>query len=192
MGNWMPGMNYRYQVFSREYYWSPAYQFFKKPYYGGNEWEGIYDKKTRSKLIANVLPTAEKHIWESGANYEDQPSYLAPCHYMYSGMKLQYSKNVGEWLNEKKQVVCLDTSVKQGSGLNLIAKKELLQNFLIENNLKIFWSCLGQKIIYGNSYNGERFSKWLEFSGVYTLNGEIIEGEITPFIQSSTKPDENE
>jgi hypothetical protein len=192
MGNWLPGMNNRYQVFSREYYWSPAYHYFKNPYYGGIEWEGIYDRKTRSKLIANVLPTTEKHIWESGANYEDQPSYLAPREYMYSGMKLQYSKNIGEWLNEKKQVVCLDTSVTQGGSPTLIAKKKTLQDFLIENNLIIFWSCLGQKIIYGNSYSREHFTKWLEFSGVYALNGGKIEGELTPFIQNTIRPNGNE
>lgn len=183
MGRWFPEGHDRYQVFSREYYWSPAYHFFDNPYYGGNDWEKVYDRINRSNVIAHVLPTSEGHIWESGADYENQPSYLAPRECMYLGMKLQYSKNIGEWLNENGQVVCFDPSVRQGGSSALIVKKDFFQNFLMKNNLKIFWTCLGKKNIYGTSFGGERFSKWLELSGVYTLNDGSVEGEIKPIIK---------
>jgi|LQYC01.1.fsa_nt_gi hypothetical protein len=184
MGRWFLEGHDRYQVFSREYYWSPAYHFFDNPYYGGNNWEKVYDQINRRKnVIAHVLPTSEGHIWESGADYENQPSYLALREYMYLGMKLRYSKNIGEWLNENGQIVCFDPSVRQGGSSALIVKKDFFQNFLIKNNLKIFWTCLGEKNIYGASFGGERFSKWLELSGVYTLNDGIIEGEVRPIIK---------
>jgi len=183
MGRWFPEGHDRYQVFSREYYWSPAYHFFNNPYYGGNDWEKVFDRINRSNVIAHVLPTSEGHIWESGADYENQPSYLAPHEYMYLGMKLQYSKNVGEWLNENGQVVCFDPSARQGGSSVLIVKKDFFQNFLIKDKLKIFWTCLGEKNISGTSFGGEHFSKWLELSGVYSLIGESIEGEIKPIIK---------
>lgn len=72
MGRWFPKGHDRYQVFSREYYWSPAYHFFDNPWYGGNKWEKVYDGRKRRKIMAHVLPTSEEHRWESGADYEDQ------------------------------------------------------------------------------------------------------------------------
>lgn len=129
MGGWFPEGHDRYQVFSREYYWSQAYQFFDNPYYGGNDWEKVYDQLSLDNVIAHVLPTSEWHRWESGADYKNQPSYLAPREYMYSAMKLQYSKNIGEWLNENGQVVCFDPSVRQGCPSSLIAKKDFFKIF---------------------------------------------------------------
>lgn len=185
MGRWFPERHDRYQVFSREYYWSPAYRFFDNPYYGGYNWEKVYDRLNRDKVIAHVLPTSEGYIWESGSDYESQPSYLAPREYMYSAMKLQYSKNIGEWLNENGQVVCFDLSVRQGGSSALIVKQNFIQEFLSKNNLKIFWTCLGEKNIYGTSFSGKRFSKWLELSGVFTLNNGNVEGEIKPIIKEA-------
>jgi len=185
MGGWFPEGHDRYQVFSREYYWSPAYHFFDNPWYGENNWEKVCDRINESKVIAHVLPTSEGHIWESGADYENQPSYFAPHEYMYLAMKLQYSKNIGEWLSEDGQIVCYDPSVRQGGSSALIVKKDFFQNFLIKNNLKIFWTCLGEKNIYGTTFSEKRFSRWLELSGVYTFNNGRIEGKIKPIIKSA-------
>jgi hypothetical protein len=185
MGRWFPERHDRYQVFSREYYWSPAYHFFDNPYYGGRDWEKVHDRVNRSRTIAHVLPTSEGHIWESGADYENQPSYLAPREYMYSAMKLQYSKNIGEWLNENGQVVCCDPSVRKRGSSVLMVKKDFFQQFLSENNLKIFWTCLGEKNIHGTSFSRKQFPKGFELSGVYTLNGGNVEGKITTIIKGA-------
>lgn len=185
MGRWFPEGHSRYQVFSREYYWSPAYRFFDNPYYGGNGWEKVYDRKKKDSIIAKVLPTSEEHNWESGSDYRNQPTYLAPREYMFHGMKLQYSKNIGEWLDEKGQVVCCDPSVRNEDSSVLIVNKKSLQDFLKENKLRIFWTCLGEKNILGASFRGERFSQWLELSGVYTLDDGHVEGEMRPVITGS-------
>lgn len=182
MGRWFPEGHDQYQVFSREYYWSPAYHFFDNPYYGRGSWEKVHDRKNRSSTIAQVLPTSEGHIWESGADYENQPSYLAPREYMYSAMKLKYSKNIGEWLSEDGQIVCFDPSVRGGDSSALMVKRDFFQQFLAENNLRILWTCLGEKNIHGTAFSGNQFSKWLELSGVYTLTDVCIEGKMTDFI----------
>ena len=185
MGRWFPECHDQYQVFSREYYWSPAYHFFDNPYYGRPNWESVYDRANHNKVIAHVLPTSERHIWESGADYENEPSYFAPREYMYSRMKLQYSKNIGEWLNENGQVVCFDPSVKQGGSSALVVKKDYFQKFLSDSNLQILWTCLGKKNIYDTSFGGKRFSKWLELSGVYTLNEGTLKGELRPIVKNT-------
>jgi len=182
MGRWFPESHDHYQVFSREYYWSPAYQYFDKPYYGGNDWKEVLDEN-RDNVIAHVLPTAEGHIWESGADYENQPSYLSPRRLMFLKMNLQYSNNIGEWLSETGEVIVMDLSVIDGGSSNLIVKKDTLQRFLKKNKLLIFWTCLGEKNIYGTSFSGKQYSQWLKLSGVYAFKNSNIEGEIIPIIK---------
>lgn len=178
----LPGGPERYQVFSREYYWSPAYQFFQNPYYGGNEWEAVNDRLNPNNVIAYVLPTSERYRWESGANYENLPAFLAPREYMYSAMNLQYSNHIGEWLSENGQITCFDPSGRMGGPSVLKVKKALLQQFLETNSLNIFWTCLGEKNIYGTSFSGKKFPRGLELSGVYTLKNGSIKGEVRHII----------
>jgi hypothetical protein len=61
-------------------------------------------------------------------------------------------------------------------------KKELLQQFLSENNFQIFWIFLGEKIIHGGSPKGMLPLRGLELSGVYTLNEGQVEGELKTII----------
>ena len=245
---YFPKINDQYEVFTREYYWSPAYHFFDDPYYGRTHWEEVYERHERKnlrdepkltikdyspelfeelesitevseedfsddrlsstleryppelleklevtakevnnppedKLIGEVMITTERHRWESGAEYEDQPSYLAPREFMYEKMQLKYSKNIGEWLNSQNdEVVCFDPSVKHGDDSCLLVRKDALLKFLEENKLKIFWTCLGEKEIYGDSHNS--IAKWLELSGVFTITKNTVTGNLKPYIQS--------
>src|SRR5690606_19988138 len=57
--NWGPSISNRYQVFSREYYWSNASRFFSfSSYYNGDSFPSeLADPKTR-KLIARAHNTA--------------------------------------------------------------------------------------------------------------------------------------
>jgi hypothetical protein len=91
-------------------------------------------------------------------------------------MKMQYSKNIGEWLDEHGEIACLDPSVNRGGKSALMIRKNIFLNFLTENNLKLFWICEGDKSILGNFFRGDYPKKRLELSGVYVLNEGNIEG----------------
>ncbi|SUG50022.1 Uncharacterised protein [Salmonella enterica subsp. arizonae] len=96
----LPESHDQYRVFSREYYWSPAYQYFDDPYYGDKGWQNIYtDWQKQGEPIATICLTSESHHWESDSSGDNELSYLAPCEFMYHGMKLNYSENTGEWLD---------------------------------------------------------------------------------------------
>jgi hypothetical protein len=185
MGRWFPENSNQYQVFSREYYWSPAYRFFDDPYYGRSQWAEVYENRSDEDAIAEVMVTTESHIWESGASDEERPSYLAPRELMYEKMQLQYSKNIGEWLNTQGEVVCFYPSVNKQGNSCLLIRKDILVKFLDDNNLKIFWTCLGEKQIHGNSYHETKILEWLELSGVFTLSSDCVEGDITLHPQSA-------
>lgn len=185
MGRWFPEGNEQYQVFSREFYWSPAYRYFNNTKYNELNWKKVYKNRRDNKeqVMALVMPTTEGHRWESRLDGEDQPSYLAPHEYIYSGMKLQYSKNIGEWLNQKGEAVCFDVSVQTGKSSCLLIMKDIFLKFLTENKLKVFWTCLGEKQILGESLSRRRHLKWLELSGVYCLYDDTTTGKINYIIQ---------
>lgn len=179
MGRWFPeGPSQEYRIFSREYYWSPAYRFFaNNSYYGGNSWEKVVDRKNKELTTAKVLPTSEGYNWESGLK-DNRMAFLAPREIMFTGMGMQFSRNLGEWNREDGKIACYYTFSEKEGRSALVIKKELIQQFLSENKLQIFWTCLGEKMIIGGYLMNERFSRRLELSGIYTLRNGQIEGEM--------------
>jgi hypothetical protein len=133
------------------------------------------------------MSTSEGHKWESGADNEKLPSYYAPRKFMYLKMQLQPSKNIGEWLNSQGDIICFDPSIKYESTSCLIVRKDSLLKFLDENDLKIFWTCLGEKQIYADFYHKIQNTKWLELSGVYALVDSEIIGSICPLVKEVKK-----
>lgn len=180
MGRWFPeGKDNQYQVFSKEYYWSPAYHFFSNPYYSGEQWVEVTEQHPSNKLICNVSPTSEGHIWESGANYNDAPNYLSPRLHMFEGMDLQYSKNIGEWLDSNGVLACFDPSIKHGGSSCLLIRKDIFQSYLDKHQLKIIWTVLGVKQITGTGFGRNEFPRGIEFSGLFTFENNHVEGGIT-------------
>lgn len=182
MGRWFPEGNQQYWVFSRELYWSPAYNYFEELYYEDSEWIEVVDNDQGGKVIAHVLPTTERYAWQSGANFEDQPSYFVPRKLMYSKMNFKYSKEIGTWVDSSGEVCIVDSSVSNEGPSNLTIRKSVLLKFLEENNLAIVWTCLGEKNIYGRYNFDENSIPWLEVSGVYTIHNNRIEGNLRPLI----------
>jgi hypothetical protein len=184
---WLPNRDDQYEIFCREYYWSPAYRFFDNSYYGRCNWEKIPTDYRNRKTIAEVMSTSEGYRWESGGDYENQPSYLVPREFMYIKMQLQPSKNIGEWLNTKGEIICFDPSTRQGEISCLIIKKNALIEFLKANSLKIFWVCLGEKQIYGDFIHRIEIKRWLELSGVFSLEKNRVAGSMIPIVQQVRK-----
>lgn len=171
----LPENSDQYQIFSREYYWSPAYRFFDNPYYGRSLWEDIYEDNDSGAVLGEVMVTTERHNWESAINREEQSSYLAPRELMYNKMQLKYSNNIGKWLNSDGEVVCFDPSVNSGGDNSLLVRKDVLLRFLAENNLKMFWTCLGEKQIRGDSCHETKYSKWIDISSILILTSNGID-----------------
>ncbi|MBO8134122.1 hypothetical protein [Dickeya fangzhongdai] len=173
----LPETHEQYRVFSREYYWSPAYKFFDDPYYGDKGWQGIHtDWRKIGKPIANICLTAERHYWESDSSGDNGLSYLSPCEFMYHGMKLDYSKNTGEWLDCDGEIIFLDPSIQYENESALIVDKNKIEQFLSKNNLNIIWVVTGEKNIHSMHPIDLDGDKWLEIYGVYSLKNNYLDG----------------
>jgi hypothetical protein len=164
-----------YQVFSREFYWSPAYRFFDSPYYGGNGWRVLHEQGYSGPGPGKIMPTAELYQWGSRAEFDEVPSYRLPNEVIYKGMNLGYSDEPGEWVNSSGELVCLDVSVKSGESSCLIVKTAPFKEFLRRNKLRLFWTLVGEKVVYGSEAEGTR---WLEISGTFILQDEGPVGEV--------------
>lgn len=173
MGRWMPESRDRYEIFNREYYWSPAYEYFKIEYSEGEEENNINDKKT-GEFIASVIIPVESYRWEEefDKSKDGAISFLKPSLDLFKGMKLQYSNKEGEFTNIENEIVCFDTSVNHSSRSNFLIKKNPFLEYLQENKLKVMWTVLGEKQIIGGRTFGRDHPGMLEISGSYFISDE--------------------
>ncbi|OUL62002.1 ATP-binding protein [Flavobacterium sp. AJR] len=177
MGKWMPENREKYEVFSREYYWSQAY---KDICYGldyeDQKWD-VEDRKT-GRFISSVLIPVETYMWEEefDKSKDETISFMKPSLGIFNGLKLQYSDKEGEYLNLNGDLTCFDTSVNNNSNPYFLIRKELFLQYLKENNLKIVWTILGEKQVSGGATFGKEYLGTLGFSGTYYIKENSITG----------------
>lgn len=179
MGRWMPESTDRYEMFSREYYWSPAYKFFGTEYYGGNVWSDVNDRDS-GEFIASVAVSAESYLWEEefDRSKEEVLSFLKPCSLIYDGMDLNYSCKEGEFVDSSNNLICFASNVLHNSKSYLLIRKEPFLKFLKENKLKIIWTILGEKQVLGGRSFKNDYKGRLEYSGAYILEDDKLEGRV--------------
>ncbi|WP_228779982.1 AVAST type 2 anti-phage system protein Avs2 [Aquiflexum lacus] len=179
MGRWMPESGDRHEIFSREYYWSPAQNYFMTEYNGGNQWTEVFDREF-GKYISQIHVTAQGFLWEKGfdKSKEETISFLKPSKLIYDGLKLKYSYKEGEFLDSFGEVQCFAPNVYHDSKSYLLVKKSPILKFLQENSYKMIWTVLGEKLITGGRSFGPDYPGRLEISGAYFFDKEDLKGII--------------
>ncbi|PSU95076.1 serine protease [Photobacterium kishitanii] len=174
MGRWMPECNDNYTVFSREYYWSPAYLQINDDV---ELWKEVIERKNYiSNTIGVVIPSVESHVWEG----QEDSNYFSPRKIMFDSLPLQYTDLQGVWADFNDEVVCFDRAAEFGEQSQLFIREDILMNFLNENKLKIIWTVLGEKQISNPNFNYRDVPKsWLDISGIYTIIDGVVSGSYT-------------
>lgn len=169
-GRWMPENSERYEMYYREYYWSPAFSCFDND---GLTRKEICDKKT-NQFVAHVEVTSIGYLWEAEEDHSKESSYsiLIPSKQLFDGMKMQYADVEGVFLNEEGKVVCFDAGAIKYSKTYLLVRKVALLDYLKKHHKKILWYVLGEKNIIGlhNYQSAPDLPPWLVVSGTYTLD----------------------
>ena len=169
-GRWMPECSDRYEMFYREYYWSPAYRHFEAE---GLTKKEIYDRKT-NQLIGHAEVTSIGYLWEAEEDHSKEEAFycLVPSKQLFDGMGMRYDKKEGVFLNEKGKVICFEARALKESKNYLLIRKEALIDYLKTHRKKILWYVLGEKNIIGlHSYHRRlNLPNWLVVSGTYTLD----------------------
>ena len=170
-----------YQIFSREYYWSSAFTFFNKPYYGGEDWIEI-TSIPKKLAISKVHRTTEFFNWEEEFDYSKETAiqYYYPSQIIKDGLNLKYSSRDGEFIDERGEVICFDPSVNSKSFSGVLIDKIQLLEWLNKSNLSIIWKVSGEKQIIGNYSRGKENFGRTKLSGLYILeDNSSIKGSLT-------------
>lgn len=140
----------RYEMFSREYYWSAASQTFNDDYYGDKEWDDLYEKRS-GKHVCQVALTTIRYIWEVGYDYSKNEaiSFYKPTELIFRLLNLQYTGIEGAFSNESGEIICFDPSVMYDTPKCLLVRKRDLLEALELNSLDIIWNILGEKQAIG-------------------------------------------
>ncbi len=180
MGRWMPESGDISEMFSREYYWSPAQNCFMTEYYGGTRWKEVYNKES-GEYIAKVNVTAQGFLWgrELDKSKEEAIGFLKPSIVIYEGMDLKYGKREGEFVDHSQKLQCFAANVYHNSKSYLLVRKKSFLKFLNDNKLEVVWTVLGEKQIIGGSSFGAHYLGRVEISGAYYYENKKLEGSIT-------------
>lgn len=183
-GDWFPSISNRYEVFSREYFWSPAHIFFQtRPYYGGEALPiELFDAS--GKKIAKAFHTVQYYLWEEefDCSKTETIAFHKPAFLLSLGLKP--SKIEGAYRSSNNEIVCLDPSVHSKGPACLLMRKDYLLNYLNESDFGLVWIVQGEKQITGNSReNLPTFEH--KVGGVYYLEKE---GKVTGNFKSFIKP----
>jgi hypothetical protein len=182
-GRWMPEGTEWYELFNREYYWSPGFQEFNKRYIEeteNSEEFQLNDNKTGS-YIANCYVTTKAYYWEEEYDHSKEESFyiIIPSKLIYDQMHLHHSDREGEFVDADNNIICFDPSVYNNSFSASLIKKQPFLDFLKTNKLKIIWTLLSQKqIIGGHRFTSNDNPPPLDISGVYYLDDDYkVQGE---------------
>ena len=181
-GRWMPECSDRYEMLYREYYWSPAYQYFDVE---GLTKKDIYDRNT-NRLIGHVEVTSIGYLWEAGEDHSKEEAFycLVPSKHLFDGMGMQHGDKEGVFMDEEGKTICFDEGTVEKTSTNLLVRKDALMDYLARHHKRIIWYVLGEKNIIGlhNYQSMPNLPMWLVISGTYTLDDT---GRITGNLRTS-------
>lgn len=176
----LPEIRTMTNVFSREYYWSHAFDFHNQAYYSGEDWIEVYNK-TNNKFIADFHRTSEYFLWEKeyDCSKTDSIYYHKPVKLIKEGLEMQFSKKEGELINKSGELVCFDPSVNNKSLTGLLVRKDKLIDWLEKEDLALIWNVKGEKQVLGNwrQEDGD-FLGQLNLSAIYKLENQKIKGKL--------------
>lgn len=176
LGRWMPEVSDRYEMYEREYYWSPAYRYFEGD---GLIKREIYEKG--EKIMDVELPCVQ-YLWESEYDYSKPGiiSYLKPSRQLFEGMGMRYSDRDGELVDSEGKLLCFDTRVNYNSNRYFLVRKDALLQYLRTSHKMIMWVIIGEKNLSGRMIP---HGNWLDISGAYYLdNSGNVVGNISTYL----------
>lgn len=148
--NWNFNIANRYEIFSREYLWSPAAQYFQtNPYYGGDLLPKTVEDPETGAEICVIYSTASWFMWEEEFDCSKKQviSYFKPS--LMTSIGLKNSAKEGAYINDCGEIVCFDPSVYTKGPASLLIRKDYLLKTLKDSGLSLIWFVQGEKQIIG-------------------------------------------
>lgn len=200
-----------YQLFSREYTWSPGFKsIFKDKWHEYEIESGGYRTEIQRHEVPNfeniqydqdgkmtipfieksievtvpnqvttvcIMPAFSRFLWECGydASQKETTSFYVPCDALIEYFGLHQKQYSGFFFTKEETLACFDGNLA-GIGDGLLIRFDLLNQFLKEKDLVLFWPCVGEK----QYFLGGNKQIWSEWSGCFHIEGDEIIGELKP------------
>lgn len=197
-----------YQLFNREYTWSPAYKsIFAQDWIDyeiegenyrieteiieipdfehmstdtdGNETWPMVSKEFERRIPEDtisieIMSAFSRVLWESeyDASQDDTTSFRIPCGDIIEHLRLEQKQSDGHFYSEDGTLVCFDGCL-DNLGERLLIRADYLKRYLQEKNLRLLWTCIGEKQYFLGSHR-QRWSNW---KGFFALENDEVHGE---------------
>ena len=182
MGRWMPECHGSYEMYNKEFYWSDAYNLFKKPYHGGDDWETIRSTNLKKRFSGKVLIPVNGYNSERNGDlnatgqFDTAFGWYKPCGDLFDGMQMQYQEGNSLCFDCDGNLICFDSSELLGTDAGFFIDKRKLCEFLQDQGCSLIWTSLQEKAIHSSSWVTEGLPPHrLHLSGVYRLSSGCIQ-----------------
>lgn len=174
MGRWLSEPKDNYHIYNKEYYWSEAHNFFRNPYYYGDEWCKIEKYEKIIDVDCKILlPTFKYSTERKGDSFNDNnvTSWYKPSMELFNKLNMRYGKSNSILYDSQGRIICFDSIELLKEDIGFFIDKKSFIKYLEENDYGIFWTMLSEKRIIGNLYNNydEQFEQ-PSISKLYKLN----------------------
>jgi len=157
--------NIWYEIFEKEYYWSPAYNDKEKLRLGLKRGNNMLINR---KPVA-LRPMTQMYFWEEEYDFSklDTVSFIIPTKFLFDGLQITRSEKIGKYyLNN--DLVCFNSSIEAENNDVLLIKKEILLEWLKLKGLSIFWIVVVRR--YANT---DKKVFWDEYKGMFYVDNNI-------------------
>jgi hypothetical protein len=159
-----------HQGYAGEYPWHP---------YFCNISEWRYDEDRDGEINVEYQVPICEYEWESGSvdrSIDESIRFYMPSSKIINDLCLSKSLHSGAWSNGNGELIFLDPSTRSEGPSYALIKKDDMQRWLVENQLRIVWLIGGEKQLF--TYGADKFYGRLVFSGMFTLWDNEITGEL--------------
>ncbi|EMC47557.1 MAG: hypothetical protein UIH32_00365 [Streptococcus mutans] len=191
-----------YQVFNREFAWSPSVKEVVGDYwfdYNVKTGEKKVERQTTfdliqtdenfelvekeknvtirvEKTLAKLLPAYIHFLWEGeyDASKKESISFNIPCVELINKLHLSQREYDGYFYSQDGDLVAFDGEITDTIN-GLIIRKDYLNKFLQENDLSIFWNFIGEKQYFTQSLRHQYYSRW---NGFFWKENDSIQSDV--------------
>ncbi len=186
-GRWMPDTSDTNGIYSREFYWAPAYCDLDRS--ERNDATLALHEMYRDRNIPCdfVVPTTRYVCEGSGfdCSLDKTASFHLPGIHLAEQMQLRPGIVAGEFVDKSGEVVAFDPSLRASGPSTVLFEKNSLMNFLHQQNYALVWTILGAKeTCYGSMSHPDRPTGELQLNGAVAFQSGAIEGAISAHFQT--------
>ena len=172
-GRWMPEGSDYHNIFIGEYGWADSFNYQRA--------DAGWRRPDRNDCPIIVLPVLAEYDPQGYGGFDcsiDQSYAVSLPHYEFvRKLGLKWSGNAGDYVDGAGKLAAFDPSAHKAGPRALLLREDLLDQYLSQEGLALFWLIIGEKYALGRAF--PQSDGRLTISGAYQYMSEGPEGSIS-------------